>query len=247
MALVAMRTFWEYMDDDASAPRARLRSYSDSWVQEVGDEPLQAPPEKWSFDDDSTTASKADGCCLSDSEHESLCEVLESDTEDEPEDASMRPSREPARTTLILKNVPNSSSCRDRVCSLLERESFANLFDFVYVPFNFKVMSPFGFAVVNFVDQQVAERARQHFSGFLWSTVDHCSELEACWSYSEQQGLQSCVRRLVDCDIMHFAVPDFCKPALLQGGSRIAFPSPSRSLNLPKELRRRGVKSALIE
>jgi len=61
-------------------------------------------------------------------------------------------------TSLYLKNIPNDYS-RDMLCNLLDSEGLAGLYDFVYLPIDFKTDSGFGYAFVNFELHEHADLA----------------------------------------------------------------------------------------
>lgn len=64
--------------------------------------------------------------------------------------------REP-QTTLAIRNLPYSLSQQD-LMQALDDAGFAGLYDFVYLPHKFKEHRNVGFAFVNFIDGQSAER-----------------------------------------------------------------------------------------
>jgi len=147
------------------------------------------------------------------------------------------PAEQETRTTVLLRNVLTTSK-RSDLCLLLNSQGFRGQYDFLYVPANFKTMLSFGYAFVNFVSGQAADAARQYFNGFQWSVKGESSVLETSWS-NPHQGYEVHVERYRDCPVMHSSVADEYKPIVLQGGVRVPFPSPTKRLIAPRDVRRR--------
>jgi len=135
-------------------------------------------------------------------------------------------------TTLLLRNLPPSST-RDDVCTLLASCGFAGQYDFMYVPTNFKTMSVFGYAFVNFVNATTAESAREKLQGCHLPGVDEPT-LEALWS-RPHQGREMYIERYRNCPVMHPAVPDKYKPLLYKDGLRVSFPAATKVVSAPKD------------
>lgn len=142
-----------------------------------------------------------------------------------------------SRTTLVIKNV-HTQSKRDDLCALLDIHGFVGHYDFIYVPANFKTLSSFGYAFVNFVDGESAQSALDHFNEFRWSFEGAESLLQVSWS-DPHQGLAVHVDRYRNCPVMHRSVSDEYKPILLSNGVRTVFPAPTKALSAPRDVRRR--------
>jgi len=137
------------------------------------------------------------------------------------------------RTTLILRNLPNSYS-RDGLVGLLDAEGFRMDYSFVYLPTDFKRDAGFGYAFVNFAEPAAARRAKQHFQGFNRWGFPSRKVCEACWS-DPVQGLQAHVDRYRNSPIMHVSVPEKYRPAVYVKGVQVAFPAPTKALQAPKQ------------
>jgi len=122
------------------------------------------------------------------------------------------------------------------LCQLLDSESFAAQYEFVYMPANFKTMASFGIAFVSFREQAIAECARRHFHRFCWNFGATRAILEVEWS---KGGTETFVERFRDCPVMHNLVPREFKPLLLRDGLEVRFPAPRTNLQPPPEFRRR--------
>lgn len=154
-------------------------------------------------------------------------------------DDNANAEKQPAhtKTTLVVKNVPKNSR-RDDLCELLDAHGFAGKYDFVYVPADFKTMSSFGYAFVNFAHSECAEQAILGFQGFEWQFGSCLCALNVAWS-EPNQGLDMHVQRYRNCPVMHPSVADEFKPILLSAGTRVPFPAPTKSLSAPRDVRRK--------
>lgn len=135
-------------------------------------------------------------------------------------------------TTLTFKKLPKSC-LREQLTALLDKEGFSGAYDLIYCPMDFASRTGLGYAFVNCVTEEDARRVRERFDGFKsWSTSS-TKECEVSWS-SDLQGLEAHVERYRNSPMMHEQVPDAFKPALFQGGLRVAFPEPTKSLKMPR-------------
>jgi hypothetical protein len=134
-------------------------------------------------------------------------------------------------TTVMLRNIPNNitrAELSDRfVCS-----GFADSFDFLYLPMDFKRDANLGYAFVNLVSAQEANRFFEFFQGFDdWGLASH-KVCEVCWG-NPLQGFDQHIDRYRNSPVMHNSVPDEHKPILLLNGHRIPFPAPTSSIPFP--------------
>lgn len=136
------------------------------------------------------------------------------------------------RTTLMFKNLPNDYT-RGMFCEMFDSAGFAGLFNFVYLPRDFKKSAGFGYAFVNFELHAGATAAMRSLRGFSRWEVPSRKILEVAWS-SPHQGLTAHVERYRNSPIMHEAMPDDYKPILLKDGFRISFPAPTKRLRAPR-------------
>lgn len=133
------------------------------------------------------------------------------------------------RTTVVLRNLPSHLS-RAQLVKLLDDAGFAKRYDFLYLPTNFRNMTVFGYAVVNFTDPAGAQAALECFRGKMVDGQAMITE----WSKS-QQGYTDLVQRYRDSPVMHTSVPDKHKPIILSQGILQAFPPPTEPLQLPRK------------
>jgi len=140
------------------------------------------------------------------------------------------------KTTIMVRNLPLQYT-RTLFLDLLDSEGFNGCYDFAYLPSNFETSLGFGYAFVNFLSEDGAELARQHFQGFNnWSMASE-EVCETSWS-DPYQGLVANVERYRNSPVMHESVDDKHKPILFAGGIRQAFPAPSKLIKAPKVVHR---------
>jgi len=138
-----------------------------------------------------------------------------------------------SRTTLILKNLPLGCS-HEGVRKVLDEAGLAGLYNFIYVPFDFKKSALLRYGFVNFELHESAMKAIAALDGFSdWEGDKPC---EVRWS-GAQQGLQAHVERYRNSPVMHGSVPDECKPVVFENSMRAAFPAPTKTLK-PLKFRR---------
>jgi hypothetical protein len=136
------------------------------------------------------------------------------------------------RTTVMLWNLPEDFS-RDHLISMLEEEGYGSVYDFVYVPMNFRTGTFFGYACVNFTSYDAALHAFEHFQNFCrWGQpTDKVCAVTWC---ERHQGLAAHVDRYRNSPLMHESIPDQYKPAVFLQGARVKFPAPTKKLRLPR-------------
>merc|ERR1712032_70746 len=131
----------------------------------------------------------------------------------------------------MLRNVPNNIS-RGALISLLDEAGFAGQYDFLYLPIDFARQANLGYAFINLLPG-VTERFWAVFQGFsAWGGPSR-KVCEVIWS-SPCQGIEEHIARYRNSPLMHEAVPDECRPVLLEGGKRIPFPPPTKSVRAPR-------------
>merc|ERR1719482_478179 len=69
------------------------------------------------------------------------------------------------RTTVMLRNMPNNYT-RDMLLELVDSMGFASCYDFAYLPVDFKSQAGLGYAFINFVSCEDAQRCFKVFEGF---------------------------------------------------------------------------------
>lgn len=143
-------------------------------------------------------------------------------------------------TSVMLRNLPNSYT-RKMLMDLLDQEGFAGLYDFVYLPMDFKTHVSLAYVFINFVNADVVRRFWKSFHGFSnWALPSH---KVARVNWDECQGLAAHIQRYRDSPVMHEDVPDEFKPVLLKDAHRIPFPVPLQKIRAPRcRLRTKGMQ-----
>jgi hypothetical protein len=135
------------------------------------------------------------------------------------------------RTTVMVRNLPSTLTQMELVEELIAR-GYRGLFDFVYMPMNFRSDgngSNFHYAFVNFTSTAVAVQLMNQLKSF---ELDE-QEWRSVWSTC--QGLDANIERYRNSPLMHELVPADCKPALYGAHAfRVQFPAPTRHIPKPK-------------
>jgi len=134
-------------------------------------------------------------------------------------------------TTVMFRNLPNDYS-QQMLLALLDSEGFEGLYDFLYVPFDFKRHAGLGYAFINMVSPDAARKIKSELQGFKKWSIPSKKILEVCYS-KPLQGLTANIERYRNSPVMHPDVPEEFKPALFQNKRRIPFPAPTVSLRPP--------------
>jgi len=137
-----------------------------------------------------------------------------------------------ARTTVMWRNLPNNYS-RDDLLELLDSQGFAGSYDFFYSPLDFTSNSLMGYAFLNFVSAEEADRFFYHFQGFTQWSLKSDKVCQVTWS-QPLQGLEGHIERYRNSAVMHPDVSDDKKPVLFKDGQRIPFPMPTKKIRAPK-------------
>lgn len=137
----------------------------------------------------------------------------------------------PARTTVMLANIPNNYS-RDEILSLLDENGFFATYDFFYLPWDYTNEAGLGYAFINFISEGDVNRFYTTFHGFdRWALK---SDKKACVKWSEQnQGYEANIARYRNSPVMHPDMPPERQPLAFKNGERITFPLPTKPVRAP--------------
>jgi hypothetical protein len=142
------------------------------------------------------------------------------------------PTQTETRTTVMLRNLPREYS-RDMLLEMLDECGFCGKYDFVYMPIDFVRKASLGYAFINLVSVEVVMEFWNTFDGYENWKIESAKTCRVSWS-DPHQGLEEHVNRYRNSPLMHEDVPDDVRPVLFQGGVRIAFPAPTKSLRAPR-------------
>jgi len=130
-------------------------------------------------------------------------------------------------TTVILRNLPRGYT-RTGLIRKLNDEGFAGLYNFVYMPMNFKSKACMGYSFVNMADAGQAQHLIEKFDGHH---LIRSASWEACTAtLSCTQGLAANIDRYRNSPVMGDEVPEDFKPALFAGEQQVPFPKPTKML-----------------
>jgi hypothetical protein len=131
-------------------------------------------------------------------------------------------------TTVMLRNLPRGYTRKDLVRTL-NKHGFAGLYDFVYMPFDFKIKQCMGYAFVNMTASEHVQHVIERFDGQrLWP---RSASLKLCAAgLSHTQGLEANIERFRNSPVMGDEVPESFKPAIFVGDKQVPFPKPTREL-----------------
>lgn len=134
---------------------------------------------------------------------------------------------------MMLRNLPGRYT-RNSLQSLLDRKGFSGLYNFIYMPMNFRSKASFGYAFVNFISNSTAKYAHEVFQDFKDWDVASEKVCDVSWS-NMHQGLEAHLDRYRNSPVMHESVEDAYKPALFApSAERAVFPAPTRRLRMPR-------------
>lgn len=145
-------------------------------------------------------------------------------------------------TTVMMRNIPNDYT-GSMLLELLNKRGFKGFYDLLYLPMDYHNHVGFGYAFINFISPEEAERFRQVFIGFQEWDINSGKVCEVCWS-NVLQGVQAHIDRYRNSPVMHEAVPDDFKPMLFRNGERVPFPGPTKTIRPPR-LRKKEGKTAV--
>lgn len=120
-----------------------------------------------------------------------------------------------SRTTVMMRNIPNRYDLKS-LLDLIEPE-FKGLFDFVYVPIDFKNKCNMGYAFINFTETRHLARFYRIFQRKTWSHVH--SQKVCCVCFARIQGRNNL--------IAHFKRTNYLKLNLEHNMLPYIVPNPS--------------------
>lgn len=141
-------------------------------------------------------------------------------------------------TTLMIRNIPNKYTQRMLLQVWIE-QGFSNLFDFFYLPIDFRNKCNVGYAFINFISPEYAERFKNYFQGFKLGAFKSNKVVEV--TLGRVQGLHENVKHFRNSAVMSSQISEEYKPMLfnVHTGEEILFPNPDGPL---PEIKLRPVK-----
>ncbi|CEM00906.1 unnamed protein product [Vitrella brassicaformis CCMP3155] len=127
------------------------------------------------------------------------------------------------KTTVMWRNIP----CKYTV-SLLKSivdPQYKGLYDFFYLPIDFRNKRNIGYAFLNFLHPSFADSFTKQFNGHKLSHFKSNKVSEVCWAHI--QGLDANIDHFRNSALMSVPNPDH-KPILFRNGVAQPFPAPTR-------------------
>merc|ERR1712217_146628 len=146
-------------------------------------------------------------------------------------------------TTTIMRNIPGEYTRAD-LLELIDQQGFNGLYDLVYMPIDFQTEANHGFAVINLITAEDAEKFRVHFTGFSDWMKPSDRTCEVVWS-DVTQGLDAHIKKYRNSPMMHESVEDRFRPILFKNGLRINFPEPTKRIKAPRARKHGEVEGSL--
>ncbi|PFH32561.1 RNA recognition motif 2 protein [Besnoitia besnoiti] len=128
-------------------------------------------------------------------------------------------------TTVMLRNIPNKYT-QEMMITLLN-ETYKGLFDFFYLPIDFRNSCNVGYCFINFVHPFVAAHFKRAFHN-LKLTAFKSQKICAC-TWGRVQGLQANIAHYRNSAVMGVPFSQY-KPVLFRDGLIIPFPQAERPL-----------------
>merc|ERR1712151_99912 len=142
-------------------------------------------------------------------------------------------------TTAMMRNIPSEYTRAD-LLELIDQHGFNGLYDLVYMPTDFQKEANHGYAFINLITVDDAEKFRTHFTGFSSGMVPSDRICEVAWSHV-LQGLDVHIEHYRNSPMMHESVEDRFRPILFKNGQRINFPEPTKVIKAPRTKKHRAV------
>ncbi|XP_024991645.1 protein MEI2-like 2 [Cynara cardunculus var. scolymus] len=138
-------------------------------------------------------------------------------------------SGEDARTTLMIKNIPNKYTSKMLLAAI--DESHKGTYDFVYLPIDFKNKCNVGYAFINMVSPSHIISFYEAFNGKKWEKFN--SEKVASLAYARIQGKVALITHFQNSSLMN--EDKWCRPILFQSepqGKDDQDPIPCHNMNI---------------
>jgi RNA recognition motif-containing protein len=136
-----------------------------------------------------------------------------------PEDADM--TVESNYTTVMLRNIPNKYT-QPTLLQAINANGFDRLYNFFYLPVDYKNHCNMGYAFINFVDHSSACSFMDAFRGYQLPAKSS-KVCDTCWA--RVQGLKSNVEHYRNSPVNKLPDPEY-RPLIFQHGTEVAFPRP---------------------
>jgi hypothetical protein len=156
-----------------------------------------------------------------------------------PEDPDM--TIESNYTTVMLRNIPNKYT-QSTLLQALDDKGFRGVYNFFYLPVDYKNHCNMGYAFINFTDHAGAMKFMSAFKGYQLPAKSS-KVCDTCWA--RVQGLKSNVEHYRNSPVNDLPDPEY-RPLLFQNGVEVAFPRPDSAVKRTSARRRHSPGAAEI-
>jgi len=136
-------------------------------------------------------------------------------------------------TTVMLRNIPNKYT-QSTLLQAIDEKGFRGLYNFFYLPVDYKNSCGMGYAFLNFVDHTAALKFMTTFKGYQLPAKS-TKICDVCWA--RVQGLKANVEHYRNSPVNDIPDPEY-RPLLFHKGIEVAFPRPDASVKRTAARRR---------
>ncbi|CRG93810.1 RNA-binding protein mei2 homologue, putative [Plasmodium gallinaceum] len=122
-------------------------------------------------------------------------------------------------TTVMLRNIPNKYT--QNMLMAVMNEHFKGLYDFFYLPIDFRNKCNVGYAFINFIHPHYAELFIKFFNNYKLNAFKSNKVCSVTWG--RVQGLKANIEHYRNSAIMTIPIPQY-KPILFQNGIAVSWP-----------------------
>ena len=154
-----------------------------------------------------------------------------------PEDADM--TIESNYTTVMLRNIPNKYT-QTSLLEAIDSRGFRGLYNFFYLPVDFKNGCNMGYAFINFVNHDAADMFMSAFKGYQLPAKS-TKVCDVCWA--RVQGFKANIEHYRNSPVNDLPDPEY-RPLMFQNGVEVAFPRPDAGVVRRSAARRKNSPSS---
>ena len=154
-----------------------------------------------------------------------------------PEDADM--TVESNYTTVMLRNIPNKYT-QTSLLEAIDSRGFRGLYNFFYLPVDFKNGCNMGYAFINFVNHDAADMFMSAFKGYQLPAKS-TKVCDVCWA--RVQGFKANIEHYRNSPVNDLPDPEY-RPLMFQNGVEVAFPRPDAGVVRRSAARRKNSPSS---
>ena len=140
-----------------------------------------------------------------------------------PDDADM--TMESNYTTVMLRNIPNKYT-QTSLLEAIDSRGFRGLYNFFYLPVDFKNGCNMGYAFINFVNHDAADMFMNAFKGYQLPAKS-TKVCDVCWA--RVQGFKANIEHYRNSPVNDLPDPEY-RPLMFQNGVEVAFPRPDAGI-----------------